>query len=165
MANTAEEEIATFDFQTYGSLTLTSKRMFGRLRMPATEEQIRRGGGHVITTTKGKVYERDFDAPVSTIDGANVRPPMHPLIGLGIVAVLLGIAGPFFLGWQAIFLLPIGIGFVVLGVKFGKNPKEYLFSFVGNGEIFKDIKVPASRHDDIIDFVSKIKTAKAAALQ
>ena len=164
MANAIEDEIATFDFQTYGTLTLTTKRLYGRLRMPPTPNQLK-SGGNIVTTTKGKFYERDFDAPVSTIENMAVKAPTHPLILAGLACSLLGIVGPFFSSWLSLLFLPVGIVLIVLGVKLGKNPTKFLFSFNGNGEIFSGLEVPAMRRADIDAFVQKISAAKSAALK
>ena len=173
MAIDTEVEIAHCDFREFGELKLTNHRLWGRIRMSPTPDQLR-SGANIITTTKGKFYERDFNAPVTTIEKMEIPPPPP----LWFVCAVFGFGGGVLIALLALLIWGVVVagvcllaGAIVSVVLYwlikreiiNFTIKKYVFSFVGNGE---PIKLPfdVNRVADIEMFMEKIQEAKKNAM-
>ena len=161
MANTTEEEIAHIDMRERGELKLTNKRLYGRVRLQATPNEVQNGGAGIIRTTKGVFRERDFDAPVSTIENLAVS-PLKTWIFFAIMTVIV----PIILGVVVSAVMAIIAFWVCAAITafiYRMNKKTIVFSFVGNGEIM-GFPLPVARKADVEDFISKVTSATQKAL-
>ena len=160
MAITTEEELAHIDMRERGELKLTNKRLYGRVRLQATPQEVKNGGAGIIRTTKGVFRERDFDAPVSTIEKLVVE-PSKGWISFAIGTVLLPIVV-----WKASAVVAI-IGFLVgaaiTALMYMMSKKTIVFSFIGNGEPMR-FPLPIARKADVEAFISKVTEATQKAL-
>lgn len=161
MANTTEDEIAHIDMREHGELKLTNKRLYGRVRLTPTPQEVKNGGAGIIRTTKGVFRERDFDAPVSTIEKLAVG-PSKAWIFYAIIAIL----APFVFGYMVNVAAAV-VGFLVLAAftafVYWRSTKSVVFSFVGNGEPMA-FSLPVARKADVEDFIGKVTAATQKAL-
>ncbi len=174
MANDTEAEIAHLDMRELGELKLTNKRLYGRVRLIPTPNEVKNGGAGIIRTTKGVFRERDFDAPVSTIENIPGNCPMirratgwiGTVIQTVIATVILTFSFGSFISAVMGFLTFIvvgGIGGYMSYRRYKADQKIFIFQFVGNGEVMRFI-LPIERKGEIEDFVNKMMEAKQKAL-
>jgi hypothetical protein len=167
MANTTEEEIAHIDMRERGELKLTNKRLYGRVRLTPLPSE--RNNGNLIHTVHGIFRERDFDAPVSTIDELAVRRAtgwIGTIVQSSVVVVGLMIGTFAFMSFLVAFcvsLVGAAISALCVYCKYRADQKIVIFQFLGNGELLK-FTLPIDRKADLEDFVTKVTQAKQKAL-
>ena len=161
MANTTEEELAHIDMRERGELKLTNKRLYGRVRLQATPEEVKHGGAGIIRTTKGVFRERDFDAPVSTIEKLAAG-PSKAWVSFAIVTVIAPIVVGFIVSAVVAIIAFLGCA-AVTAFMYLMSKKTIVFSFVGNGEPLR-FPLPIARKADVEDFISKVTAATQKAL-
>ena len=157
--NEQEHEIAHCDMRVRGELKLTNKRLYGRIRLTPSPDQVKNGSA--IRTTAGMFIERDFDAPVSTIERLSVKHSKAWISWIVLSLIAAPIAGVICSGLVAAGVLVVGA--LITFVAFLLSKKTILFSFVGNGEIVQ-LPLPSERKRDIEAFIHAINEAAQKAL-
>lgn len=158
--NDQEHEIAHCDLRVRGELKLTNKRLFGRIRLTPSPDQIKNGSA--IRTTAGMFIERDFDAPVSTIERLSVKHPKSWISWIVISVIAVPIVAIICSGLVAAGVFVVGA--LITFVSFLMSKKTVVFSFIGNGEIVQ-LPLPAERKPDIEAFIRAINEAAQKALK
>ena len=169
METNKDEELAYIEFQEFGELTVTSRRLAGRVRMKHNPNKPR-SGGQVLKTAKGMFWERDLSVPISTVENIQVvAGPVNKAHPQGSLCTAGGlILGALFWWWTSsywpfvICMILGGIGYAICVKKIPYTPpppKTYKLSFDANGENYY-FEVLAGRKEELENFQKKVFEAQ-----